>query len=102
MNISINKNGTEVKIVLEGRLDSNTSPELEKKLGDLDDGVTALHFDFAKLLYISSAGLRVLLSSQKKMNAVGGELVVHNPNELITEVFEATGFADILTIKNDD
>ena len=101
MNISIDKNGTELMVVLEGRLDSNTSPELESNLGALDDGITVLHFDFTKLLYISSAGLRILLASQKKMNAAGGEMVVHNPNELILEVFDATGFLDILTIRND-
>ena len=101
MNISINQNGTELMVALEGRLDSNTSPELEAKLSGLDSGITVLHFDFAKLLYISSAGLRILLTSQKKMNAAGGEMVVYNPNELILEVFEATGFSDILTIQND-
>ena len=101
MKISVNRNGAELTLALEGRLDSNTSSELEANLGGIGEGVTALHFDLAKLLYISSAGLRVLLASQKKMNGMGGKMVVHNPNELITEIFDATGFSDILTVQND-
>ena len=101
MNISLKQNGTELTVELEGRLDTNTAPELEAKLGGLDNGTTVLHFDFAKLLYISSAGLRLLLSSQKKMNAAGGKMIIHNVNELISEVFETTGFSDILTVQND-
>ena len=99
MNISITQNGTETTIILDGRLDTNTAPELEEKLGTLGEDVTALHLDFEKLRYVSSAGLRVLLASQKKMNAVGGKMVIHKPNEIIMEVFEATGFTDILTIE---
>ena len=100
MNISITQNGTETTIALEGRLDTNTSPELETKLETIPDDVTAIHFDFGELRYVSSAGLRLLLVLQKKMNASGGKMIIHNPNELIMEVFEATGFSDILTIEN--
>ena len=99
MNISVTQNGTEVTISLEGRLDTSTAPELEETLGTLPEDMAALHFDFEKLRYVSSAGLRVLLTSQKKMNAVGGKMVVHKPNEMIMEVFDATGFTDILTIE---
>ena len=80
---------------VEGRLDTNTSPELE---GELKlDGVTEIVFDFASLEYISSAGLRVLLSTQKRMNAQGS-MTVTNVNATIMEIFEVTGFNDILTI----
>ena len=83
---------------LEGRLDTNTAPELEKELKDCFDGLTNLTLDFEKLEYISSAGLRVLLSAQKIMNQQGEMKVVH-ANETIMEIFEVTGFTDILTIE---
>ena len=79
----------------EGRLDTTTAPELERML--TLDGVTTLIFDLEKLDYISSAGLRVLLSAQKTMNGQGSMKVVH-ANEMILEIFEVTGFTDILTI----
>ena len=83
---------------LEGRLDTTTAPELEKELkGDLE-GVTELTLDFGKLEYISSAGLRVLLSAHKALRGKGG-LKVKNVNEIVAEVFEVTGFSDILTIE---
>ncbi len=99
MNINLNKDGSTAKIALEGRLDTNTAPELENTIGELD-GITEIDFDFSDLVYISSAGLRVLLAAQKKMNAADGKMVIRNPNELITEVFEATGFDEILDIQN--
>lgn len=99
MNIKLEQNGSVAKIALEGRLDTNTAPELESKLDELD-GVNNLEFDFTDLVYISSAGLRVLLAAQKKMNAADGSMTILNPNELINEVFEATGFDEILNIKN--
>ena len=83
---------------LEGRLDTNTSPDLEKELREALPGVSALELDFEKLEYISSAGLRVLLSAQKLMNRQG-EMKVKNVNETIMEIFEVTGFTDILTIE---
>lgn len=84
-------------IALEGRLDTTTAPELEAETKDLT-GVTALTFDFTNLEYISSAGLRVLLGAQKVMSKQGG-MVIKNVNDTIMEVFEITGFADILSIE---
>jgi anti-sigma B factor antagonist len=98
--MTINKDlkGTELIISLEGRLDTITAPELEKELNASLNGVQALTFDFDKLEYISSAGLRVLLAAQKCMNKQG-TMVVKNVNETISEIFEVTGFNDILTIQ---
>ena len=97
MTINRKQNGTSLEIALEGRLDTTTAPELEKELGELND-VTALTLDFSKLEYISSAGLRVLLSAHKVMSRKGGMKVTH-VNEIVNEVFEVTGFSDILTIE---
>ena len=83
---------------LEGRLDTVTAPELEKELRESLEGVRELTLDFSKLEYISSAGLRVLLAAQKLMNQQGS-LKVTNVNETIMEIFEVTGFSDILTIQ---
>lgn len=82
---------------LEGRLDTITAPELEAALKESLPGVTELTLDFAGLEYISSAGLRVLLSTQKTMNRQG-EMKVAHVNETIQEIFEVTGFSDILAI----
>ncbi len=97
--MTINKtvNGTELTLALEGRLDTVTAPELEKELKESLDGAERLILDFSKLDYISSAGLRVLLSAHKMMVAKGG-MKVTNVNEIVAEVFEVTGFADILDI----
>ena len=97
--MTINKNleGTKLEIVLEGRLDTTTSPMLETELKQALDGITELTFNFEKLEYISSAGLRILLATQKRMSKQGS-MVVKNVNEVIAEVFEVTGFSDILTI----
>ena len=89
--------GTKLTILLEGRLDTTTSPSLERELKQGLDSITELIFDFEKLEYISSAGLRILLAAQKVMNKQGS-MVVKNVNEIIAEVFEVTGFSDILTI----
>lgn len=99
MNIKITQNGTEATVALEGRLDTTTAPELEAKLATIPEDTTVLNLDFEELRYVSSAGLRVLLASQKKMNARGGKMIIHKPNELVVEVFEVTGFSDILTIE---
>ena len=98
--LNINKTIEEGKALfaLEGRLDTITAPELEKELNASLNGVQALSFDFDKLEYISSAGLRVLLAAQKCMNKQG-TMVVKNVNETISEIFEVTGFNDILTIQ---
>ena len=96
MNISFNKNAGTLDISIEGRLDTNTAPEFESFLAANSDGVSALNIDCGKLAYISSAGLRVLLSAQKKMK---GSMKLTNVCELVMEVFEMTGFADILVIE---
>lgn len=100
MKIDVKKEDGKLYVELEGRLDTNTSPKLESALGDNLDNAESLVLDFEKLRYISSSGLRVLLMFQKKMNSQKGSMVIRNANELIMEVFEATGFCDILTIEN--
>ena len=91
-------NGSELTLSLTGRLDTTTAPELEAVIKENITGVTNLVMDFAGLEYLSSAGLRVILSAQKTMNKQG-EMVIRNVNETINEVFEITGFIDILTIE---
>ena len=98
LNITKNTNASELTVSLTGRLDTTTAPELEKELKASLDGVTALTIDMAALEYISSAGLRVLLSAQKTMNKQGEMKVVH-VGETIMEIFEVTGFSDILSIE---
>ena len=98
MNIEQNRNGNALTLALEGRLDTMTAPQLEAALKEALPGVEALTFDLSKLDYISSAGLRVLLSAQKTMNQQG-TMKVKNANEMILEIFEVTGFCDILTIE---
>ncbi len=98
MNIQQEKSGSSLTLQLEGRLDTATAPQLEACLNASLDGVTSLVLDFAFLDYISSAGLRVLLSAQKRMNGQG-KMVIRNVNDVINEVLEMTGFADILTIE---
>ena len=98
LNIEKNTNETGLTFVLTGRLDTVTAPELEKELRNSLDGVPALTIDMAALEYISSAGLRVLLSAQKTMNKQGEMKVVH-VGDTIMEIFEVTGFSDILTIE---
>jgi anti-sigma B factor antagonist len=98
MTIRQTQNGNELTVALEGRLDTTTAPELEAALQASLGGVTALTLDFAALEYISSAGLRVLLSAQKIMNRQG-EMKVTNANETVKEIFDVTGFSDILTVE---
>ncbi len=98
LNIEKKKEGSKLELVLAGRLDTTTAPELEKELKASLDGVDELVFDMASLEYISSAGLRVLLSAQKIMNKQGTMKVLH-VNETIMEIFEVTGFSDILVIE---
>ena len=98
MNIEQKKNGSALTLALEGRLDTTTAPQLEAELKTVLSGVSELIFDLEKLEYISSAGLRVLLSAQKTMNKQGAMKVTH-ANEMILEIFEVTGFSDILTIE---
>ena len=98
MTITKNLNGTALEIALAGRLDTMTAPELEAELNKDLGGADSLTLDFGKLDYISSAGLRVLLTAHKAMAAKGG-MKICNVNEDVQEVFEVTGFADILTIE---
>ena len=98
MNIESNKNGNALTLALEGRLDTITAPQLEATLKTALPGVEALVLDLGKLEYISSAGLRVLLTAQKTMNKQG-TMKVKNANEMILEIFEVTSFSDILTIE---
>ena len=98
MTINKNLNGNKLTVALDDRLDTTTAPELETELKQSLAGVTELIMDFEKLDYISSAGLRVLLSAQKIMTKQGSMKIIH-ANEMIMEVFEVTGFIDILTIE---
>ena len=98
MNIQKTVTGTTLTVKVEGRLDTTTSPKLEKELRGSVNGMTGLVIDFEKLEYISSAGLRVLLAMQKIMNKQG-EMRLINVSETVMEVFEITGFSDILTIE---
>ena len=97
LNIETKQNTSELTVALTGRLDTNTAPELEKTLNGALEGVNVLVIDMEKLDYISSAGLRVLLALQKTMNRQGEMKVLH-VNETVMEIFEVTGFSDILTI----
>lgn len=98
MTIDMKLNGTELTITLTGRLDTTTAPQLETQMKPALNGVETLVLDFAGLDYLSSAGLRVLLAAQKQMNKQGN-MVVRNVNETINEIFDVTGFCDILTIE---
>ncbi len=98
LNINKQQDGANVCIALEGRLDTVTSPELEAELSPVVDEASELILDLEKLDYISSAGLRVLLSAQRKMMKHGSLKVTH-VNETVMEIFEVTGFTDILTIE---
>ena len=99
MAIQMNRDGGSLTVSLEGRLDTMTAPKLEEQLRTaLSSGVTDLTLDLKALDYISSAGLRVLLSAQKIMNRQG-EMTVRNVNDAVMEVFEVTGFVDLLNIE---
>ncbi len=97
LNINKTIDGEKAVIALEGRLDTVTAPELEKELQESTEGLKELVLDFNGLEYISSAGLRVLLSAQKTMSRQGEMKLIH-VSETIQEIFEVTGFSDILTI----
>jgi anti-sigma B factor antagonist len=99
MEIKINANGTKKVVEIVGRLDTTTAPQLEKELDSQFEGTQELIFDFENLQYISSAGLRVLLSTQKKINAQGSSMVIRNVNDMVMEILEVTGFLDILTVE---
>lgn len=98
LNINKTLSDNKLTLALDGRVDTTTAPELEQAVKSNLDGVTELVLDFSKLNYISSAGLRVLLSSQKVMNKQGS-MTITNVNDIVMEILEVTGFADILTIE---
>lgn len=98
MIINKTKDGTSLTLALEGRLDTTTAPQLESELKSSIDGIDKLFLDFASLEYISSAGLRILLSAQKTMNKQGS-MVIRNVNEDVMDIFHITGFDDVLTIE---
>lgn len=100
MNINKTNNNGEIVLALTGRLDTTTAPQLDAELQTVypDASLKSLVFDFSGLEYLSSAGLRVLISAQKKMKTIG-EMVIRNVNETVQEVFEITGLTDVLTIE---
>ena len=98
MTINKTQEGTKLEIALEGRLDTMTAPSLEEEIKNSIEGITELVFDLKDLAYVSSAGLRVLLSAQKTMNKQGS-MTIRNANEEGLEIFEVTGFIDILNIE---
>ena len=97
MNIQTKKEDNALTVILEGRLDTSTAPQLEERLNASLDGIEDLSLDLSALDYISSAGLRVLLSAQKRMTKQG-KIQITGANETVMEIFEITGFSDILTI----
>ncbi|MBR3629134.1 MAG: STAS domain-containing protein [Oscillospiraceae bacterium] len=98
MTINKTKDGDKLTLALEGRLDTTTAPDLEKVIKEETGDVNNLHFEMDKLEYISSAGLRVLLSAQKLMNKKG-EMLITGCSDDIMEIFDMTGFTDILSIE---
>ena len=98
MTINKTKENDSLKIALEGRLDTLTAPKLDAEIQGALDGIKSLVFDFEKLAYISSAGLRILLAAQKIMNKQG-TMVIRNAGPEIREIFDVTGFSDILTLE---
>ena len=98
MTFNMNKNGTELTVTVEGRLDTITTPKLEDALENKLEDITLLVFDFAKLDYISSAGLRVLLTAMQAVED-NGKMVLRNVNEDVMNIFEVTGFVDDLNIE---
>ena len=95
MTYSINRNGSALELALEGRLDTVTAPDLEKALTPIPEGVNTLVYDFSKLEYISSAGLRVVLRAHRGL-PMGGKTKVLNCNPVVKEVFSVTGFSDLV------
>jgi len=98
--MKMEKNGTGIRAVIEGKLDRTSSPEFEKDIMNiLSDDVRSIEIDLAPCIYISSAGLRVILALEKKMSKCGGKLVIRNVPELVMEVFTETGLDEILTLE---
>ena len=98
MKVTMKTEGQTAFISPEGRIDTVTAPELEDSISKVPEGITAIKFDFANVEYVSSAGLRVLLVAQKMMKKAGGAMTTANLPPAVKEVFDITGFSDILTI----
>ena len=98
MTIEKKINGTEATLIVSGRIDTQTAPEVESELDAVLPGIKELTFDMTNLEYVSSAGLRVILKAQKAMNTQGS-MKLTGVNDNIMEVFDITGFLDILTIE---
>ena len=98
MAITKTQEGSKLNVALEGRLDTTTAPNLEAEMRDALNGVTELDIDMASLAYISSAGLRVMLALQKQMNKQKGSMIIRNASEELMEIFDVTGFVDVLHI----
>ncbi len=99
MNIVKERNNDILNVTLEGRLDTNTAPELEKSLNNSIEGIKTININFENLTYVSSAGLRVLLIFHKKMTECKGSLYILKPTDEVMEVFDITGFSTFLNIK---
>lgn len=99
MTINKTKEDSKLTVQVEGRIDTTTAPQLESEIKDEISGITDLVIDLKEVVYVSSAGLRVLLSAQKVMNRQGN-MVIKNVNEEVMEIFEVTGFVDILNIES--
>ena len=100
MEITQKKDGEKLIVTLSGRLDTNTSPELESFLRENLEGVSQLTIDLTDTQYVSSAGLRVFLYAHKELARTGGDVTLAHPNEYIAEVLDATGFTDILKVES--
>ncbi len=98
MNITENKNGDTTTLLVSGRLDTTTAPQLESKLRECSKGIKTLNLDLKDVEYISSAGLRVVLLAHKLLAGFGGKLSVQNPSDFCKQVFQATGMDSVLTI----
>lgn len=98
MEVTKELNNNELLFRVSGRLDTTSSPVLEKELSEIEDNITTVILDFAKLEYVSSSGLRIILSLQKQMNKKG-KLIIRNVGNMVKEVFDITGFSSILTIE---
>ncbi|WP_197026855.1 STAS domain-containing protein [Butyrivibrio sp. FCS014] len=98
LDIKIDRNGSTLDAALEGMLDTKTAPQLSEAIITPISELEEINLDFAKLEYLTSAGLRVILEAQQEMDDKNGKLTIKNVNEEIMEVFEMTGFVDVLTI----
>ena len=99
MTITENKNSNSIELVISGRLDTGTAPELEAKLKQLDKSIQTLYLNLSNIQYISSAGLRVVLLAHKLMLPTGGKMIIRSPSAFTKQVLEATGMDSILTVE---